>query len=381
MLKVANVIEDGRVAGPQLRILAVSAALQTKNVRTTVVHPQQESDEFARRLDHAGVAHTAISIQRLTRGTRAVFRYLALFPADIYRLWRFFRQNRFDLVHCSGGYWQVKGLIGGRLAGCQVIWHLNDTVMPKPLRPLFFLAARCFADGLIFAGRRVRDHYLGGRASPVPAFEVQAPVNCEKFDPNFVSPNSDIVRYGGIKIVTISNLNPLKGIEYFLQMALILRKEFDAVTFHIVGPMLASQAQYISRLKQFIHENSLEYVYFHGRNDDIAGILKAADIYVCSSLAEASPTSVWEAMAMEKAIVSTDVGDVGRFIREGLSGFVVSPKDPVALADSVARFIRDPALRQACGQAARRTAIESLDLELCVRNHQKAYGTGAGETG
>ena len=42
------------------------------------------------------------------------------------------------------------------------------------------------------------------------------------------------------------------------------------------------------------------------------------DIYICTSNNEASPLSVWEAMSMEKAIISTDVGDVGKFIDDGL---------------------------------------------------------------
>lgn len=373
MLKIANVIEDARISGPQLRILAVSQALQERDIWTTVVHPIEESEEFVRRLERAGIAHAAIPIRRLTRVKSGLLRYITLFPADIYHLWRFFYENEFDFVHCSGGYWQVKGLIAAKLAGRKVIWHLNDTVMPTRLRKLFLLASRTLVSGLIFAGKSVRDHYLAGATIRTPQFEIQAPVSCAEFDPNTKSMDAKLANYGGIKIVTISNPNPLKGLEYFLQMADILQRDFNNVTFHIIGHLLSSQSEYISVLKSLVEKKELHTLHFHGPSYNIPSILKAADIYVCSSIAEASPMSVWEAMAMGKAIVSTDVGDVARFIKDGYSGFVVPARNPAALARSVAEFIQDPTLRQTCGDAARRTAIRFLDIEKCVEDHERVY--------
>jgi glycosyltransferase involved in cell wall biosynthesis len=372
-MKVANVIEEARVAGPQLRILAVAEALRNRDIETTVIHPVHDQADFVGRLESAKIDHVAVSMQSLHSNTKAVVKYLAYFPCDIFRLWRLFRRNDFDVVHCSGGFWQVKGLIAAKLAGREVIWHLNDTVMPSRLRPLFLVAARIFADRLIFAGRRVRNHYLAGALTNVPTFEIQAPVDCAKFRSELVQADPVLSTYSGIKVVTVSNLNPWKGIQYFLQMALALKKDLDPISFHVVGPLLESQSAYISELRSFIERNNLRDVHFHGASNNIPGILKAADIYVCSSVAEASPTSVWEAMAMEKAIVSTDVGDIARFVENGCSGFIVPPKDPVALATAVRRLATDSDLRKRFGQAARKTAMACLDVKICLREHEHAY--------
>jgi glycosyltransferase involved in cell wall biosynthesis len=372
-LKIANVIEDGRIAGPQRRIAAVANVLKGRGIQTTVIHPVQESEAFAARLDAIGIERVALPIHRLARDRGAISRYLVSLPLDIFVLWRFFRRNHFDFVHCSGGFWQIKGLIAARLAGRKVLWHLNDTVLPPWLRPVFLLACRAFANGLIVAGERVRSHYIGGAHLPMPIIEIQAPVDCAKFDPEVTPPAPELVGSSALKLVTVANLNPLKGVEHFIAMAARLSERFDGLEFYIVGPAFATQSGYVSRLKSLISENGLKNVRFIGESDNVRGILRAADVYVCSSISEASPTSVWEAMAMKKAIVATDVGDVGRFVIDGMTGYVVPPGDAQALAEAAARFLRDGALRERCGAAARKAALERLDISVCASAHQAAY--------
>jgi glycosyltransferase involved in cell wall biosynthesis len=372
-LRIANVIEDGRIAGPQLRIAAVADALKSGGVQTTVIHPLRESEKFAARLDAIGIDRVALPLHRFARDSRSILWYLLSFPLEIFLLWRLFCRDHYDFVHCSGGFWQIKGLIAARLAGKKALWHINDTVLPLWLRPVFLLACRTLADGLIVAGERVRSHYIGKARLSISIVEIQAPVDCKKFDPEATAPDPVLARSSGLKIVTVANLNPLKGVEHFISMAGLLANQFDDLEFCIVGPAFTTQSDYVSALMKATKESALRNVRFMGASDNIPGILRAADIYVCSSIAEASPTSVWEAMAMGKAIVSTDVGDVNRFVIDGVSGFVVPPRDAKCLAEAAARFVRDPLLRDRCGAAARKTALERLDISVCAAAHRLAY--------
>jgi glycosyltransferase involved in cell wall biosynthesis len=114
-------------------------------------------------------------------------------------------------------------------------------------------------------------------------------------------------------------------------------------------------------------------LYFYGPSDNVPSVLKAADIYVCSSIAEASPISVWEAISMAKSTVTTNVGDVALFIREGESGFVVPVKNAKALAVKVSLLIDDDSLRFSFGERARQIAVDCLDIEICVKKHEELY--------
>jgi glycosyltransferase involved in cell wall biosynthesis len=163
----------------------------------------------------------------------------------------------------------------------------------------------------------------------------------------------------------VGYINPVKGIEYFIEMAHMLNAKYKNLHFTIVGPPLGGQRSYSRGITRLLREYHLKNVHFYGMCDDVPGILKGTDIYVCSSLTEASPMSVWEAMAMRKAVVSTDVGDVRRFI--------VPPRNAEALAEKVDLLIGDTELRNGFGKRARATAVTELDVEICADKHRRFY--------
>jgi glycosyltransferase involved in cell wall biosynthesis len=311
----------------------------------------------------------------LAKGWKYLLQYIFWFPFEIIILRQVLKRNQFDIVHVSGGSWQIKGVVAGKFAGCQVLWHLNDTGMPGIIRSLFRLIARCCADGFIVAGERVRKYYVEelGFGDTKPVFEIQAPVDCSYFDAKKVKPDETISGIEAIKIVSVGNINPVKGFVYFLDMAKLLNQRYVSLHFFIIGPHWQSQRYYSKKLEQIKEDKNLKNLTFFGPSSDVRRIHKAADIYVCSSIAEASPLSVWEAMAMEKAVVATDVGDISRFITHGENGFIVPPADPEALAYYVGKLVDDKVLREKFGRKARLAALENLDISIAAKKHVEAY--------
>ena len=131
----------------------------------------------------------------------------------------------------------------------------------------------------------------------------------------------------------------MSGNGVFYSVFVFFNKLINNLHFSIVGQFLDSQKAYFEKLNNLKNDLNLQNVVFYGASHDVRSVLKAADIYVCSSIAEASPMSVWEAMSMGKAVVSTDVGDVSCFIKNDINGFVVPIKNPGLLADRVNTLI------------------------------------------
>jgi glycosyltransferase involved in cell wall biosynthesis len=373
-MRVANVIEEGRFGGPQRRITIVARALRAHGVETVVVLPEIDSDRFCRYLTSHAVAHQVLPLHRLTREKTHLAAFLFRFPLEVWELTRFLKMNRFDVCHVSGGAWQVKGAIAGRLAGCATIWHLNDASMPLFFRMVFGVLSRWCADGFIVSGARVQEHYSAPlRAINKPVFTVRPPVDCSVFDPDAVAPDKRIHRNdGGISITTVANVNPGKGLTDFIEMASIVSAQHENVSFWIVGPVFASQRKYYERLAQMIRERSLHNLFFM-TTDNVPAVLKATDVFVCSSHAESGPMTVWEAMSMAKPVVSTAVGDVPLVIEDGVSGFVVPCHAPEVLAERVDRLILDQPLRASLGAAAREVALRHLDVKHAASRHKEAY--------
>jgi len=140
-----------------------------------------------------------------------------------------------------------------------------------------------------------------------------------------------------------------------------------------VGPIYDSQQDYGDRLQQAVKAENLD-VHFLGYRDDVPEILKASDIYVCSSNNEASPTAVWEAMAMGLPIVSTDVGDVTNFVREdNPCGIVVPPGDHLELASAISKLVEDRRKLKRYSENAREVAMSELNLDVCAHRHANVY--------
>jgi glycosyltransferase involved in cell wall biosynthesis len=70
-----------------------------------------------------------------------------------------------------------------------------------------------------------------------------------------------------------------------------------------------------------------------------------------------SPTKLFEYMAMERAIIASDLDQIGEVLRHGDTAWLVPPADVGALADAMSRLVDDPALGTRLGTAARREAL------------------------
>ena len=110
-----------------------------------------------------------------------------------------------------------------------------------------------------------------------------------------------------------------------------------------------------------------------GPRQDVRPLLKRLDVYVCSSRAESSPISVWEAMSMAKPIVSTDVGDVPLYVKDGENGFIVPIGDVSLLADRVGQILQDSIKRKHFGKKSRQIALQNFDILNCGERHLEAY--------
>jgi glycosyltransferase involved in cell wall biosynthesis len=372
-MKIATIIEDGRFGGPQRWITSVSGRFKDFGFDQIVLLPMLDSGRFYEELHAQGVSTKQLSLHRLTKEKAHLIKFILLFIPETIFLYKALKKDNIDIVHCNNS-WQFKGVIAGRFAGKKIVWHLHETSTPFFVNIIFkFLALHC-ADAFITAGKRVREYYLSDkRLANKPIMEIQAPVDTSVFDPGKVEKDCRIADCPGLKIVTVANVNHLKGTEYFIEMASILNNQYDNLGFFVVGPHFASQKAYSEKMIRMAQKYDLDNLHFCGLLENIPSVLKAADVYVCSSIAEASPISVWEAMSMGKAIVSTNVGDVAKFIKDGESGFVVPIKNAGALAEKVGMFIENADLRKKVGANARKIAIKNLDVDICVKKHADFY--------
>ncbi|GGW78617.1 glycosyltransferase family 4 protein [Salegentibacter mishustinae] len=97
--------------------------------------------------------------------------------------------------------------------------------------------------------------------------------------------------------------------------------------------------------------------------------ISKAVVIVLPSFAEALPMTWLEAMAMEKAIVTSDIGWAKEVMIDGETGYTVNPKDHAAYAEKVLTLLSNRGLTEQMGVAARKRVIEKFSTEVTVEKN------------
>lgn len=160
----------------------------------------------------------------------------------------------------------------------------------------------------------------------------------------------DTIRYSPtslpeqLSFLMIARLLGDKGVREFGAAALLVKKRHPEVSIRLVGFLDQSPDSISEAELDGIVASGVEFV---GRLDDVRPAITQSSVYVLPSYREGTPRSTLEAMAMGRAIVTTDAPGCRETVIEGVNGFLVPPRDPVALAEAMEKFISDPGLPNA----------------------------------
>ncbi len=110
-----------------------------------------------------------------------------------------------------------------------------------------------------------------------------------------------------------------------------------------------------------------ERVVFAGMRSDVPELLGLVDVLVLSSVTECLPMALLEGMAAGRPVVATAVGGVPEIVVDGITGYVVPPRDPSAMADRIVALLGDRERARAMGVVGRRRVESEFSLERSVR--------------
>lgn len=157
-------------------------------------------------------------------------------------------------------------------------------------------------------------------------------------------------------LLSVGRLVPSKGLLDLMRAAKILQERRHDWLCVVVG-----EGPQKKKLEEHIRRDTLEdYVRPVGFVDDslLPLYFRAADIFVMTSHSEGLPTAMLQAMACENAVVSSAVGAIPEVVREEITGLLVPPGDPAAIADRLHFLLCHPEKISALGKEARRFVLE-----------------------
>ncbi|MCZ2803676.1 glycosyltransferase [Modestobacter sp. VKM Ac-2983] len=152
----------------------------------------------------------------------------------------------------------------------------------------------------------------------------------------------------GVRVLFVGLVNVRKGVPELLEAWRSAGLAGELLLAGALEPALEE------RLAEAVGTGSVRYL---GFVDDVAALYRSCDVFVFPSLEEGGPQVTYEAAAFGLPIIATPMG-AARLVEDGVSGLVVPPADPAALAAALRALAADPDGRRRMGEEARRRAAQ-----------------------
>jgi glycosyltransferase involved in cell wall biosynthesis len=320
-LLVVNAVD--RPGGAEVGLLRLACRLRDRGWDITLTGPGEGP------LSEAGYPWLRLDVGGLHHGEGA--RAVASWPRAL-RLAR-----RYDVVYLNS---TVCGRLLPALRGTRSVLHVHEIVDRVPRH-------WASADVVLADSQAVADRLDG-----LDARVVYCPI---ELDPPPADPPWPAPEDGQPVIGYVGRIDPHKGVLDLIAALPVLRAQVPEARLAIVGddPWGAFpdyQAQ-VRACQDAVH------VAWH---DNAPGLMRHLDVLVAPSYQEPFGTVIGEAMAVGTPVVATRVGGLAEVVEDGVSGVLVEPGDPEALAGAIVEVLRRRAsMAEEARRAARRFAADA----------------------
>jgi len=175
-----------------------------------------------------------------------------------------------------------------------------------------------------------------------------------------------------VTFLMIGRLIRDKGVSEYVEAARRVRRTHPEIRCLLLGPLDSNpSAIHLDELEAWRNEGAVEYL---GAVPDVRPFLASSHVLVLPSYGEGMPRSVLEAMAMGRAVLTTDVPGCRETVEDGRNGYLVPARDAGALADGMLRMLAQPGRLEEMGRQSRAIAEERFDVNAVNRAILGAMG-------
>jgi L-malate glycosyltransferase len=354
MPHILQMIDALKVGGAEQMLIIFAENLPADAGKLTIVTFRVKATHMQAQLEQLGAQVVIIEGKTL------------LDPRRLWRLYRFLRQSKPDVIHAHLTTAIILGSFMGRLLKIPVVCTLHNTQLKSknPIRLWFHRQALKRANKVLAVGYKVADSFrdeinpqpievMLNAVTPMPPFPPEAQQTLRQ---------SVVGNFTGRILICVGRLVKAKGHADLLTAYAQIIAEFPDTRLLLVGDGVLRPD-----LEAFIREHHLEkHVHLLGLRQDVPALLALSDIFVSASHWEGLPIAVLEAMASGLPVVGTDVGDVGHVVVEG-TGIIVPPHTPDQFATALRTLLSDPTKLDTYGANAKRHIETTYNAQTWVQ--------------
>jgi glycosyltransferase involved in cell wall biosynthesis len=356
---IAHVLSSFQVGGQERVALDLATRQRARGHQVLAVSLAPPPDgPLAGELRRAGVgAHTVAK-----RGP-------SVDPTLPWRLGVLLRQLNVDVVHAHNPQPLIYGGVAAQLAGAAMIQTRHGVAHHSPRQDWLVRQAARLADAVVFVSRELAAALDGGLLRG-RRWVIENGVDLDHFFPDEGAGRAVRAELGipaeAQVIGTVSRLAAGKNVPGLIRAAA-----------PSLGPgrqlVIVGEGADRPNIEAAIPLGAAPFVHLLGARSDVAGLLRAFDLFVLFSRTEGHPIVVLEAMATAVPVLATPVGGIPGILGEGETGFLVPVDDEAALRARLDELLGDPARLREVGVRARAAARDRYGAERMVDEYLALY--------
>lgn len=316
-------------------------------------------------------------MQPLLRSLWEVRRFLQETLPATFALRRIFKQEQPQLIHlCNGFRTNLDAIVAAWWCRIPCICHVKAFEKPGWIVHTF---ARAVDLGICMTAA-VRDYCEAHGLKAKRMTVIYDGLDTEGFRP--ARDAAAVRKELGIALTAplvgiVGNIQHWKGQAVVVEAIREVRAVVPEIRCLMVGGVHRNGAVYAQDLKRSIAGHDLQsHVICTGVREDVADLMAAMDIVIHASVApEPFGRVILEGMALGKAVIATNIGGVPEFVQDTVTGRLVPPSDPQALARTIRELLGDAAYREQLGHQGRQEVRRRFDIQHHVEEITHAYAS------
>jgi glycosyltransferase involved in cell wall biosynthesis len=377
-IKIAFVCHDSGLYGAQKSILTLLLHLNEDVFEPHVIVPSH--GPFVEQLQKVKIPFYVVEMPRWIPSPGEIsFKYLRKFFKNfflrLHDLSNLLLKLNVDIVY-TNTIVNINGAIAAKLIKKKHVWHLREAIkgnrelssfLPSFLLPYII---KSLSNRILVNSEWLRNHYFGDDANIQVVYNCADPSDLKLMNSDKISLRQELgIPEHSYLIASIGALHARKGHEIFIRASEKIWSQYNNVFFLIIGSGESEYQKYLQSLAQSLPSQSR--ILFLGWRDDITSIIAGLDVVVVASQQEPFGRVIIESMAQGKPIVATRSGGPVEIVVDGVTGYLVYPRDDSAIAASVLRLLNDEKLRYSMGQAGYKRVTEKFSIDSYMADIEK----------
>jgi len=354
-MNVLQVVPELRVGGVERGTVDLAARLVAAGHKAVVI---SNGGELVKELTAAGALHYQLPVDK-----KSLWNICAMIP----RIAQIIRKEKIDIVHARSRAPAWSAFFASRRTRCVFI-----TTCHGYYRKHFFSYCMGWGKRVIVPSNVIGRHMIEDFGVPRQRIRlIPRSVAVEKF--KFTDPAKK--RRKEFNVGIIGRITPIKGHLDFIKAMHKASRSIRDLKIWIVGDAHASKEGYKEQVKVLTRRLGLSHcTEFLGTQTDIPEIVSHLDLLVLATTTqEAFGRVIIEAQAAGVPVVATAVGGVVDIIEDGVTGLLVPPGDPQAMAEATIKIFEDKQLASRLAHLAYERVKGRYTVELMVERTLQVY--------